>query len=518
MSDIKKIKPALSKGTRDFLPAEVAKRNYIFSTIKSVFYKYGFEQIETPAIERLETLTGKYGEEGDKLLFKILNSGDYLDVMNEHYNKELNRKPNNDYFKGFTLKSGNTEYLLFPFEQSKPDYNDLTTTTIFPFKKDEVVKDTDKNYMIEFRSPEFSRLIAEKGLRYDLTVPLARYVVQNQDNLAFPFKRFHVGPVWRADKPQKGRYQEFYQCDADIIGSTSLYNEVELTQIYFSVYKQLGINVQVRVNNRKILEALATYAGCAHQLTDITVAIDKLDKIGIEGVTNELTKLGLTPEQVNKITTLLQVKNAAELKQYFTDIDAGRKGLDELNFVLGHVNQPNVVFDITLARGLSYYTGTIWEVVLDQNIYQGKVTMGSLGGGGRYDNLTEMFGGQNMSGVGISFGIERVYDVMEELNLFPATISQGVKVLFVPRDISVEEFTFQQVSTLREKGIPAEIFLGNVKKQKQFDYVERKNIAYLVEVGDNEKNTGLFRLRNAQTRETRNDLTISDIADLIMAG
>ncbi len=459
MSDIKKIKPALSKGTRDFLPAEVAKRNYIFSTIKSVFRNYGFEEIETPAIERLETLTGKYGEEGDKLLFKILNSGDYLTKV----------------------RSAN-------YEVQNLDVKDITP------------------------------LIAEKGLRYDLTVPLARYVVQNQDNLAFPFKRFHVGPVWRADKPQKGRYQEFYQCDADIIGSTSLYNEVELTQIFFSVYKQLGIDVVVRVNNRKILEALATYAGCAHLMTEITVAIDKLDKIGVDGVTNELTKLGLTPEQVNKITALLQVKNATELKQYFTDIDAGRKGLDELNFVLGHVNQPNVVFDITLARGLSYYTGTIWEVVLDQNIYQGKVTMGSLGGGGRYDNLTEMFGGQNMSGVGISFGIERVYDVMEELNLFPATISQGVKVLFVPRDISVEEFTFQQVSTLREKGIPAEIFLGNVKKQKQFDYVERKHIAYLVEVGDNEKNTGLFRLRNAQTRETRNELTISDIADLILAG
>lgn len=458
MSDIKKIKPSLSKGTRDFLPAEVAKRNYIFSTIKSVFRNYGFEEIETPAIERLETLTGKYGEEGDKLLFKILNSGDYLN------------------------KVRSTNY-----EVQSLDVKDITP------------------------------LIAEKGLRYDLTVPLARYVVQNQDNLAFPFKRFHVGPVWRADKPQKGRYQEFYQCDADIIGSNSLYNEVELTQIYFSVYKQLGINVVVRVNNRKILEALATYAGCPHLMTEITVAIDKLDKIGIDGVTTELAKLNLTPEQISKITTLLQVKTTADLKPYFTDIDAGRKGLDELNFVLGHVNQPNVVFDITLARGLSYYTGTIWEVVLDQNIYQGKVTMGSLSGGGRYDNLTEMFGGQNMSGVGISFGIERVYDVMEELKLFPATISQGVKVLFVPRDISVEEFTFQQVSTLREKGIPAEIFLGNVKKQKQFDYVERKNIAYIVEVGDNEKNSGLFRLRNAQTRETLNDLTINDITDHLLA-
>lgn len=480
MSDIKKIKPSLSKGTRDFLPAEVAKRNYIFSTIKSVFRNYGFEEIETPAIERLETLTGKYGEEGDKLLFKILNSGDYL-----HSALSQARQSRKD--NAFWAKLNKATQ-----PESSEDTLDISRQMVAGF--------------------------AEKGLRYDLTVPLARYVVQNQDSLAFPFKRFHVGPVWRADKPQKGRYQEFYQCDADIIGSNSLYNEVELTQIFFSVYQQLGINVVVRVNNRKILEALATYAGCPHLMTEITVAIDKLDKIGTDGVTNELTKLGLTPEQIEKIIALLQVKTTADLKTYFADIDAGRKGLDELNFVLGHVNQPNVVFDITLARGLSYYTGTIWEVVLDQNIYQGKVTMGSLSGGGRYDNLTEMFGGQNMSGVGISFGIERVYDVMEELNLFPATISQGVKVLFVPRDISVEEFTFQQVSTLREKGIPAEIFLGNVKKQKQFDYVERKNIAYLVEIGDNEKNTGLFRLRNAKTRETRNDLTISDIADLMAAG
>ncbi|HLP22015.1 MAG TPA: histidine--tRNA ligase [Chitinophagales bacterium] len=450
MSEVKKIKPALSKGTRDFLPSEVAKRNYIFDTIKTVFRKYGFEQIETPAIEKLETLTGKYGEEGDKLLFKILNSGDYL---NEVRSKKI-------------------------------EADSLTVQNVTP-------------------------LIAEKGLRYDLTVPLARYVVQHQDDLAFPFKRFHIGPVWRADRPQKGRYQEFYQCDADVIGSTSLFNEVELTKIYMEVYALLGVNATIRVNNRKILEALTKYAGCAELLTEITIVIDKFDKVGLEGVSNELDKLSLSPEQKGKITTLLQVKTTAGLKQYFTDIEIGRKGLDELNFVLAHANATNVVFDVTLARGLNYYTGTIWEVVCND------IKIGSIASGGRYDNLTEMFGGQGMSGVGISFGIERIYDVMEELKLFPATISQGVKVLFVPRDISVEEFTFQQVQKLRGENIPAEIFLGNVKKQKQFDYVAQKNIPYLVEIGDNEKNTGLFRLRDTQTRETRNDLTLEDISDLI---
>ena len=444
MSEIKKIKPSLSKGTRDFLPAEVAKRNYIFDTIKSVFRKYGFEQIETPAIERLETLTGKYGEEGDKLLFKILNSGDYLkDVPTEE------------------LSKGNSQSI--------------------------------------------TKFIAEKGLRYDLTVPLARYVVQHQDDLAFPFKRFHIGPVWRADRPQKGRYQELYQCDVDVIGSSSLLNEVELTKIYAEGYEKLGLNVSLRMNNRKILEALAEYAGCKELLTEITVAIDKLDKIGIEGVKTELSNLNISAEQQGKIVSLLLIKSLEELNSIFENIEIGRKGIEELNFVFKNASLKNVVFDITLARGLNYYTGVIWEVEFSQS------TIGSLGGGGRYDNLTEMFGGQNMSGVGISFGIERIYDVMEELNLFPETISRGVKALFVPREKSVEEFTFQQVQKLRDSGIAAEIFLGNVKKQKQFSYVEQKKIPFLIEVGSNEMTSGLFRVRNTATRETGADMTLQDV-------
>ncbi len=444
MSEIKKIKPSLSKGTRDFLPAEVAKRNYIFDTIKSVFRKYGFEQIETPAIERLETLTGKYGEEGDKLLFKILNSGDYLkDVPTEE------------------LSKGNSQSI--------------------------------------------TKFIAEKGLRYDLTVPLARYVVQHQDDLAFPFKRFHIGPVWRADRPQKGRYQELYQCDVDVIGSSSLLNEVELTKIYAEGYEKLGLNVSLRMNNRKILEALAEYAGCKELLTEITVAIDKLDKIGIEGVKTELSNLNISAEQQGKIVSLLLIKSLEELNSIFENIEIGRKGIEELNFVFKNASLKNAVFDITLARGLNYYTGVIWEVEFSQS------TIGSLGGGGRYDNLTEMFGGQNMSGVGISFGIERIYDVMEELNLFPETISRGVKALFVPREKSVEEFTFQQVQKLRDSGIAAEIFLGNVKKQKQFSYVEQKKIPFLIEVGSNEMTSGLFRVRNTATRETGADMTLQDV-------
>lgn len=488
MSEVKKIKPALSKGTRDFLPKEVARRNYIFDTIKSVFAKYGFEQIETPAIEKLETLTGKYGEEGDKLLFKILNSGDFLEEPN--FEKDDNEKEQRTV--QFGARVGRRDKRLIDIAWAE------IARTLGVEKK-------------ELLSSIQSR-ITEKGLRYDLTVPLARYVVQHQDDLAFPFKRFHIGPVWRADRPQKGRYQEFYQCDADVIGTNSLYNEVELTSIYAEVFAKLGMNVTIRINNRKILEGLVAYAGCAEHLTAITIIIDKLDKVGLEGVKTDLDKLGLGLEQKEKIIALLQVKTLNELKPLFAEIEVGKKGIEELAMVLGQLETGNVLFDITLARGLNYYTGVIWEVVSND------AKMGSIASGGRYDNLTEMFGGQNMSGVGISFGIERIYDVMEELNLFPETIAQGVQVLFVPRDISVEEFTFQQVQTLRKEGIAAEIFLGNVKKQKQFTYAEQKNIAYLVEVGDNEKNTGLFRLRNAKTRETLNDLPLDLIIQKLTNG
>lgn len=444
MSDIKKIKPSLSKGTRDFLPSEVARRNYIFETIKMVFRRYGFEQIETPAIERLETLTGKYGEEGDKLLFKILNSGDYL-----------------------------------------KDVRPLTTDNRQPDVKD------------------VTPLIAEKGLRYDLTVPLARYVVQHQDKLAFPFRRFHIGPVWRADRPQKGRYQEFYQCDADIIGSSSLLNEAELTLIYAEVFRRLGLEVEIRINNRKLIDEIIRSIGGEEKKKEIITIADKLDKMEWVDAAKEWCSIGLTDKQIDNLKSLLYA-SAEDLKKKFADTEAIKEVETLMQYLKG---EKALVLDSKLMRGLDYYTGTIWEVKSTGT------QIGSLGGGGRYDNLTEMFGGQNLSGVGISFGIERIYDVMEELNLFPKTVLQGVKVLFVPRDVNATDFTFSQVQTLRDQGVSAEIFLGNVKKKKQFDYAEAKHISFMVEVGDDEIKNGLFRLRNIHTRETINDLTREELTE-----
>ncbi len=447
MSEVKKIKPSLSKGTRDFLPQEVAKRNYIFDTIKSVFRKYGFEQIETPAIERLETLTGKYGEEGDKLLFKILNSGDYLSDVRSRMS----------------------------------DVSKLTPQEVTP-------------------------LIAEKGLRYDLTVPLARYVVQHQDKLAFPFKRFHIGPVWRADRPQKGRYQEFYQCDADVIGSSSLLNEVELTQIYAEVFKKLQLPVSIKINNRKLIDEVFEKVGVTgDKKREAIVIIDKLDKLGQTGVVDQLIQLELSTAQIDELWGYL-------INRPYFKFD-GFTASNELNYVMSYFNSSTeVYFEGSLMRGLDYYTGTVWEVTAKE----GSITS-SLGGGGRYDNLTEMFGGQNLSGVGISFGIERIYDVMEELNLFPATIAQGVKVLFVPRDSEVEEFTFNQVQTLRNAGIAAEIFLGNVKKQKHFTYAEQKGIPYMVEIGGNEMESKQFRLRNVTERkEEGSGFTIEELRNRLV--
>lgn len=456
MSEIKKIKPQLSKGTRDFLPVEVAKRNYIFDTIKDVFRKYGFEQIETPAIERMETLTGKYGEEGDKLLFKILNSGDFL-------------------------------------------------------------KDVPKEELAAANSAATLKHISEKGLRYDLTVPLARYVVQHQEHLAFPFRRFHIGPVWRADRPQKGRYQEFYQCDADVIGSESLLNEVELTLIYAEVFKKLGVDVVIRFNHRKVIEALIAVINKPGFSDVIVSCIDKMDKMPWEKIEAELHGAGLIKSETEALYNSIVVKadNLWQDESIKMNV-SGEVAYRELSGFLSAIGEalPNLAYDGKLVRGLNYYTGLIWEVVLDKNASaNSNITMGSLGGGGRYDNLTEMFGAKNMSGVGISFGIERIYDVMEELNLFPPSISQGVKVLFVPREPEMEAFAFQQAQTLRGLGIGAEVYLGNVKKQKHFDYVVAKQIRYIVEVGGNEQLTGRFRLRNSQTRDTQSDVSIEQIAE-----
>lgn len=425
-----KVKASLPSGTRDFLPQEVAKRNYLFSVINSVFEKYGFQQIETPVLENLSTLTGKYGEEGDQLLFKVLNSGDFL-------------------------KDANAETL------ANKDSKKLTSQ------------------------------IADRGLRYDLTVPLARYVVQHQGDLTFPFKRYHIAPVWRADRPQKGRYREFYQCDADVIGSDSLLNEVELTNIFAEVFSALKLNVTIRINSRKILEAIAVFAGVREQLTALTTAIDKFDKVGLDGVIKELEQRGFSAEKAEKIKTILQIKSLEDLQKIIGE----NEGIAELKTVFGLANLPNLEFDITLARGLNYYTGVIWEIKSNDT------QIGSIGSGGRYANLTEMFGGQNMSGVGISFGVERIYDVMNELNLFPDTVLTGVQILFVAREPQLESFAFEQVQKLRTNNISAELFLGNAKKQKHFSYAESKGIAFMVEVGSDEKENGIFRCKNLKTRE-----------------
>lgn len=429
-----KIKPSLPKGTRDFLPKEVKWRNYIFQTIRNILEAYGFSEIETPAFERLETLTGKYGDEGDTLLFKILNSGDFLkDIPEETY--------------------------------------------------------TERQYK------NIVKHIADKGLRYDLTVPLARYVVQHQGELEFPFKRYHVAPVWRADRPQKGRYQEFYQFDADIISADSLLNDVELSQLFLDVYATLKLNVTIKINNRKILQAMASTIDAADKLTAITVAIDKWDKIGQAGVQKEFDTLGLSFAQQEKLFDILQCKDIAALQSKLEPSDIAKKGIDELSYVLQKINSPHLVFDITLARGLNYYTGTIWEVVSND------IAIGSISSGGRYDNLTEMFGGQNMSGIGISFGIERIYDVLQELQLFPENLIQGVRILIVPRNETLIDAAYEIVKKLRANTITCEVFTGNVKKQKHFAYAESKQISYMAEIGEDEINSGIYRVKNLSTRE-----------------
>lgn len=443
MSEIKKVKPSLPSGTRDFLPQEVAKRNYIFGIIKSVFEQYGFQQIETPVLENLSTLTGKYGEEGDQLLFKVLNSGDYL-------------------------------------------------------------KDADAETLSNKDSKKLTSQIADRGLRYDLTVPLARYVVQHQNDLVFPFKRYHIAPVWRADRPQKGRYREFYQCDADIIGSNSLLNEVELTQIFSKVFTALKLNTEIRINNRKILEAIAVYASCEDKLETMTVAIDKLDKIGIEGINNELLNRGFTEEQINKVKQVLVVKNLEELTALFASIPVGLQGIEELAHVMRLASSPSVVFDVTLARGLNYYTGVIWEIKsLDS-------AMGSIGSGGRYANLTEMFGGRDMSGVGISFGVERIYDIMEELKLFPQDALKTTEVLFVHFSEANRDFAFPLVQQLRNANVATELYPDKAKMEKQMKYANAKGIPYVVVIGDNEMLSGKLAVKDMRSG-TQEEKTFTEL-------
>ena len=447
-------KPSIPKGTRDFGPVEMAKRNYIFNTIKDVYALYGFQQIETPAMETLQTLMGKYGEEGDKLLFKILNSGNFsAEVSPEEY----------------TQKS----------------------------------------------AAQLAARFCEKGLRYDLTVPFARYVVQHRDELQMPFKRYQIQPVWRADRPQKGRYREFYQCDADIVGSDSLLNEVELMQIVDEVFSRFGIRVCIKINNRKILSGIAEIIGAADKIIDITVAIDKLDKIGLDKVNEELRAVGLTDEAVEKLQPIISLSGTNEekletMRQALAQSEVGLKGVDEIAFVLQTLKASNLhnelELDLTLARGLNYYTGCIFEVkALD-------VQIGSITGGGRYDNLTGIFGLPGLSGVGISFGADRIYDVLTQLDLYPAETNSGARILFINFGAAEAAHCLRLAAAVRQAGISAEVYPDSVKMKKQMSYANAHKVPYVALVGESEMAEGKVALKNMETGEQQS-LTIQQVID-----
>jgi len=436
-------KPSIPKGTRDFTPVEMAKRNYIFDTIRNVFKLYGYLPIETPAMENLSTLLGKYGEEGDKLLFKILNSGDYL-------------------------KGVNQESLIA----------------------------ADSNKVQSF--------ISEKGLRYDLTVPFARFVVQHRNEIVFPFKRYQIQPVWRADRPQKGRYREFYQCDVDVIGSDSLFNEAELLMIIQDVYSRLGIKVTIKLNNRKILAGIAEIIGEADRLVDITVAIDKLDKIGLENVNKELVERGLSQHAIDKLQPILHLAGSNtqkinSLKEILKDSEIGIKGVVEIETVLNIATASNLSveleLDLTLARGLNYYTGAIIEVKAVE------AQMGSICGGGRYDDLTGIFGLPDVSGVGVSFGAERIYDVLTELDLFPIETLTGTQVLLVNFGEKEALYCLEVLSVIRKADISAELYPETAKMKKQMSYADDKKIPYVILVGGEEMKTGVLTLKEMQSGE-----------------
>ena len=440
------MKPSIPKGTRDFNPEEVARRNYIFNTIKQTFSLYGFQPIETPSFENSETLMGKYGEEGDRLIFKILNSGDYLSKVDAALYSE---------------------------------------------------KDSGK----------ITPKISEKALRYDLTVPFARYVVQHQNEISFPFKRYQIQPVWRADRPQKGRFREFYQCDADVVGSKSLWQEVEFVQLYDAVFSKLGLNdVTIKINNRKILSGIAETIGAEDKLIDFTVALDKLDKIGEEGVKKEMREKGISEDALHKLQPLFSFKGKNleklnSLKGMLQASELGMKGVEELEFINNNIetlglNATALEIDVTLARGLNYYTGAIIEVAAPE-----KVNMGSIGGGGRYDDLTGIFGLKDMSGMGISFGLDRIYLVLEELNLFPETVSDNSKALFINFGDKEALYAVKTVSKLRSAGIKAELYPDATKMGKQMGYADKRDIPYTVLAGEKEIEANSFTLKNMKTGE-----------------
>lgn len=456
------IKPSLAKGTRDFSPQEMVKRNYIFDTIKRVFKKYGYAEIQTPAMENLSTLTGKYGDEGDKLIFKILNSGDYLSKANADH-----------------LEAKNSNALISS--------------------------------------------ISEKALRYDLTVPFARYVVMHQNDISLPFKRFQVQPVWRADRPQKGRYREFYQCDVDVVGSESLLNEAEFVLIYQEALSSLGMtDFTIKINNRKILSGIAEIIGKPELIVDMTVAIDKLDKIGFDGVTKELLERGFTAGDIDALKPVILLEGTNDeklksLKEVLSGSAVGLKGIEEIETVFAYVQgllsnsnlkHPDLELDITLARGLNYYTGCIFEVKTNE------AAMGSIGGGGRYDDLTGMFGLKGLTGVGISFGADRIYDVLQELNLFPESAAAGTKVLISNFDREAELYALPLLQQLRQAGVAAELYPSSAKLKKQMSYADDKSIPYVVLIGSDEMQSGILTLKNMQSGDQQK-LSVQEIVDLL---
>src|SRR5690606_2325360 len=452
-------KPSIPKGTRDFSPLEVAKRQYIISTIKKHFELYGFQPIETPSFENSETLMGKYGEEGDRLIFKILNSGDYL-------------------------------------------------------------AKADETLLSEKNSLKLTAQISEKALRYDLTVPFARYVVQHQNELEFPFKRYQIQPVWRADRPQKGRFREFYQCDADVVGSKSLWQEIELIQLYDAVFTDLKINgVTIKINNRKILSGIAEVIGASDKLIDFTVALDKLDKIGEDGVKNEMIEKGISQAAIDKVQPLFNFSGSLadklnQLKELLSTSEEGLKGVEELTFICESISElglqtANLNLDVTLARGLNYYTGAIFEVAAPET-----VKLGSIGGGGRYDDLTGIFGLKNMSGVGISFGLDRIYLVIEELNLFPETVSNVTDVLFLNFGDNEAKYAMKAIQDLRNNYIKAELYPDKAKMAKQFQFAEKKGIKYAVIVGETEMQQNIFALKDLETG-TQQNVSLTELKQIL---
>ncbi len=453
-------KPSIPKGTRDFSPLEVAKRQYIISTIKKHFELYGFQPIETPSFENSETLMGKYGEEGDRLIFKILNSGDYL-------------------------------------------------------------AKADETLLAEKNSLKLTAQISEKALRYDLTVPFARYVVQHQNELEFPFKRYQIQPVWRADRPQKGRFREFYQCDADVVGSKSLWQEVELVQLYDAVFTDLKVEgVTIKINNRKVLSGIAEVIGESDKLIDFTVALDKLDKIGEDGVKAEMLAKGISEEALTKVQPLFDFSGSLsdklqQLRDLLATSEEGTKGVEELTFICEMVEElglksAKLNLDVTLARGLNYYTGAIFEVAAPET-----VKLGSIGGGGRYDDLTGIFGLKNMSGVGISFGLDRIYLAIEELNVFPETVSNVSDVLFMNFGNEEAKYALKAIQNLREAGVKAELYPDKTKMAKQFQFAEKKGINYVVIVGETEIQQNIFALKNLNSGEQQN-VTLEELIQILL--